>query len=122
MGRLTAALVDAWRRGALSQPTYPRVMVVPSQGDVPTPLPRRKVVLIGSPPKWAVMACPCGHNHRIDLNLAHGDRARWTVEGRRRPSISPSVDVKNPGSRCHFWLRGGQVRWVTNPGLEAGWH
>jgi hypothetical protein len=98
---------------------YRRVMVVSSHGDVPSQLPRRKIVLVGSPPKWVVMACPCGHGHRIDLNLAHGDRARWNVEGHKRPWISPSVDVKNPGRRCHFWLRDGQIHWVTKPRPEV---
>lgn len=78
-------------------------------------------MIVGSPPKWAVMACPCGHNHRIDLNLAHGDRAQWYVEGRKRPSISPSVDVKDPGRRCHFWVRDGRISWVTGSSRPAAW-
>lgn len=121
MGRLTAALIDVWRRAGLSRPGYPRVMVVSSHGEVPNVLPRRRVVLVGSPPKWAVMACPCGHAHRIDLNLAHGDRARWKIDDRKQPSISPSVDVKDPGRRCHFWLRDGRIQWVASQRREAGW-
>ncbi|MGH9280046.1 MAG: DUF6527 family protein [Acidimicrobiales bacterium] len=98
---------------------YRRVMAVSGHSDVPSQLPRRKIVLVGSPPKWAVMACPCGHGHRIDLNLAHGDRARWSVESHKRPWISPSVDIKNPARRCHFWLRDGQIHWVTKPRREV---
>ncbi len=69
-------------------------------------------MLVGSPAKWAVMACPCGQGHTIDLNLAHGDREQWKIDVWPQPSISPSVDIKDPSRRCHFWLRDGRVRWV----------
>lgn len=112
MGRLTAAVIDAWRRARLSRPTYPRARWAPSRGDVPSPLPRRRVVVVGAPPKWVVMACPCGHGHTINLNLANEARARWRIDLSNRPSISPSVDVKDPERRCHFWLRDGRVDWA----------
>jgi hypothetical protein len=73
----------------------------------------RRIYKLGEPGKWAVLECPCGKGHTLELNLAHLDRPRWslTVGIGRRPSLSPSVDFKgNP--RCHFWLRDGRIQWT----------
>lgn len=113
---MTPRLIDRWRRSLFSRsPRLSSVLRVPSRSEVPDPLPRRAVVLIGSPPKWAVLSCPCGAGHTIDLNLGNRGTTRWIVQRDMPPSIHPSIDVQDPVGRCHFWLRDGRVRWVQRP-------
>lgn len=92
------------------------VVVTHGRGDLPTKLNPRRVYQLGEPGKWAVLECPCGRGHRLELNLAHPSRTRWTLTTTAGsldgpPSLSPSVDCKAE-RRCHFWLREGRVRWV----------
>jgi hypothetical protein len=113
MGVVTGRLVDCWRRTPLSR--HPRLtgyQTVPTRTDVPDPLPRRRIVLVGTPPKWAVFACPCGTGHTIELNLAHPARSRWKLADRGRPTICPSIDVRRTLRACHFWVRHGRVTWA----------
>lgn len=113
MGGLSGRAIDAWRRSRLSRsPRYGAVLRVASRAVLPEATPRRAVMLIGDPPKWVVLACPCGTGHTIDLNIAQAVAARWSIRGDVNPTISPSIDVKDPAGRCHFWLTRGRVRWV----------
>lgn len=111
---MPAALVNATRR-LRSRPRarYPRVVEARARDDLPATLHARRIYVVGSPNKWAVLECPCGRGHQIQLNLAHAGRPRWSVtfDGRGGPSISPSVDIRGD-QRCHFWLRQGTTRWV----------
>lgn len=112
---MTARLIDAWRRSPLSR--HPRLTVVKhvtNRSDLPIWLPRRQILLVGTPAKWAIMACPCGNGHIIDLNLAHPDLPQWKIDGRFDPSVAPSVDVNDPYRRCHFWVRHGRVTWIRH--------
>ncbi len=90
------------------------VQVVDAADEVPKRLPRNGAFLVGSRRrwKWIVFDCPCWTGHRIMLNL---DKARWpywTVTKRGGLTISPSIDYKRWGRRCHFFIRNGVVRWV----------
>ena len=68
--------------------------------------------IVGDPSKWLVMECPCGTGHRLSVNLATHAQPRWTVtETGGGVSVTPSLDVKQPSRRCHFWIREGRVRW-----------
>lgn len=111
------ALRKAWRqlRRAGSAPHIPAAFRLTHRGELPDHLDPRRIYLIGDPPKWAVLTCPCGTGHQIDLNLCSPRRPRWTVtfDARSRPSLSPSVNVTGD-RRCHFWLRHGHVGWCTD--------
>jgi hypothetical protein len=121
MGSLSYWAIDAWRRSPLSRsPRFRRLLRVPSRANIPEAIPRRAVTLIGEPPKWAVIPCPCGRGHVIDLNLAHASGAQWQVHGDENPTIKPSVDVQDPAGRCHFRLTGGRVRWIHRSRRSAG--
>lgn len=113
---MTTGLIDWWRRSRFSRsPRLNGVLHVATRSEIPDPLPRRSVVLVGSPPKWAILKCPCGGDHDIDLNLGNPGAPRWSIQDDKRVSIRPSVDVQDPDGRCHFWLRDGRVRWVHRP-------
>lgn len=120
MGVVTSRAIDAWRRGPLSRrPLIRGSIKLDSRVDVPLTLPRQRLMLIGEPSKWAVMTCPCGRGHDINLNLANAGAPQWRVTDTRRPSLSPSIDVQDPAGRCHFWLRNGRVHWVQRPSARA---
>lgn len=107
-----------YRLGPIDQ--IPRAVQVGRRTDLPRKLNPRRLYLVGTPPKWAVFRCPCGTGHRIDLNLAHPGRARWTVvlDAENQPSLRPSVDVRAE-RRCHFWLTAGEVRWCLDSGRQS---
>lgn len=92
---------------------YAEVVLVRGRSDLPVRLHPRRVYQLGDPAKWAVLECPCGRGHVLELNLAHPGRAKWCVVSAdgKAPSLSPSIDFKGE-RRCHFWLREGRVRWV----------
>lgn len=116
MGNLSARSIDAWRRTFLSRrPRIDTMVRIQSRNDLPPLLPRHSVLVVGVPAKWAVLACPCGTGHTIELNLANPRVSRWAIVDNRRVSIKPSIDVQDPAGRCHFWLQNGRVRWVQPP-------
>jgi len=110
------ALVNAARRVR----RHPRarltgIIVTRGRADLPARLNPRLVYQLGEHAKWAVLACPCGRGHTLELNLASPARAQWTLTTSTsdQPSLHPSVDFKGD-RRCHFWLRDGVVRWVAD--------
>lgn len=110
-------VVRAYRRArnthAKSRITH--VINVADRADLPGDLHPRCVYLLGgSTPKWALLDCPCGSGHTIELNLANPARARWKVTTSQagRPSIHPSIDFQGQ-PRCHYWLRNGRIHWVS---------
>lgn len=88
------------------------------RSDLPEQLDRRTIYLVGNPPKWAVMLCPCRRAHRLDLNLARPGQPRWTVTKSPSGDVSlhPSIDFADDTGRCHFWLRNGQIAWCMPDG------
>lgn len=116
---LIGTLVDAWRRHGWSTPRIRRVLVVESRAELPGAISRRSLAVIGADrPKWLVFWCPCGHGHRIDLDAHARHRPSWSivVDGRGRPTVTPSIDVRGE-RRCHFWVRQGRVVWCpSSPG------
>jgi len=113
------ALLRAWRdfRRDQAAQQIPVALRISHRSELPDHLDQRRLYLIGDPPKWAVLACPCGTGHQIDLNLSSPGRPRWkvTLDYRNRPSVSPSIHVMSE-RRCHFWLDHGFIRWcaITN--------
>ena len=112
LAEVLGEILPGWwpRQGPAKE--IPGVVRVTRRAELPRRLSPRRVYLIGTPAKWAVFRCPCGTGHRVDLNLAHEGRPRWSVTlgPAHRPSLRPSVDVR-ASRRCHFWLTDGRVRW-----------
>lgn len=120
MAKLSSWAIDAWRRSPFCRcPRFPGVLRVASRADIPDALPRRAVTLVGEPAKWAIIPCPCGRGHIIDLNLAHPGN-QWRVQGDQRLTITPSVDVQDLPGRCHFLVKDGRVRWVHRTRRRTG--
>lgn len=114
IGRLT----DRWRRTRWSNaPRINHVEYVDNRNGLPTSLDRHMLYLLGTPerPKWAVLHCPCGTGHTIELSLLDGQPGhQWHVVRTSPATLSPSIDVHEPSRRCHYWLRDGRVRWVKD--------
>lgn len=93
-----------------------QVVVLADRSGLPEHLDPRCVYVLGATtPKWALLDCPCGRGHTIELNLANPARTRWqvTTNNTGQPSVHPSIDYRgNP--RCHYWLRDGRIHWVPN--------
>jgi hypothetical protein len=91
------------------------VATIEAADEIPTRLPRNGAVLVGSPEhrKWLAFDCPCRTGHRIMVTLDSAHSPHWTVVAdARRLSVSPSVDYKTPGRRCHYFIRQGKITWV----------
>lgn len=114
--RLTNRAIDWWRRRSRNSAKVHRVRAYPSAAALPDQLGRHQLAIAGDPPAWAVMECPCGNGHRIQVRIRPFCHAAvWALkEGRRGPSLHPSVDFDSAGRRCHFWLHHGRVRWVKD--------
>lgn len=94
-----------------------QIVTVPGRSDLPDTLHPRRIYVLGGPtnPKWALLDCPCGRGHTIELNLANPVRTRWKVTANRagEPSVHPSIDYQGE-PRCHYWLRDGRIHWVLD--------
>lgn len=92
-----------------------RRVVVVDGDELPAKPPIRQLVLLrdGDEDWFVSMRCPCGCGQRIELPLLPEVRPRWSlrVDERRRPTLHPSVWLKE-GCRSHFLLRAGRVIWV----------
>jgi len=109
-------LTGRWRRRRLTRPGINRVLFYVTQAELPDELPCDALAVVGSKkhPKWAILDCPCGHGHRLTVNLSKARRPYWRLTiGESGPSLYPSVDVVT-SRRCHFWLRDGRVHWVRD--------
>lgn len=67
----------------------------------------------------ATLACPCGCEARITLNLLPDDSPRWRLRvDDDVPTLSPSI-WRTTGCRSHFFVRRGQIDWCTNQPRSA---
>ena len=92
------------------------IITVASRAELPEDLhPRCIYILGGKTPKWALLDCPCGRGHIIELNLTNPARTRWKVTSNEvgQPSVHPSIDYQAQ-PRCHYWLKDGRIHWVPN--------
>lgn len=103
-----------WRKFKEWASSTRRVLEV--EGDsLPGNLPPRDLVLLSDDGEaWSVaMNCPCGCGQRVELPLIREAKPRWslTVDGKRRPTLYPSVWLRE-GCRSHYFIRDGKVKWV----------
>lgn len=88
------------------------IVRVGSRSELPDKL-GRTLYIVGDPPKWAILQCPCGCSDTIDVNLMRSRNSVWrlsVVNG--KPTFHPSLWV--PAEKCgaHFWIRDGKITWV----------
>lgn len=116
MSSFLDSLVDWWRRRRRNSARIDRVERYSSAAALPERLGRHVLAIAGDPSAWAVMECPCGNGHRLKVRIrAQGDATVWTIDdGDGGPSLRPSVDFDSAERRCHFWLREGRVKWVSD--------
>ncbi|MGW1341372.1 DUF6527 family protein [Kribbella sp. NPDC002412] len=93
---------------------YIIVGVVDAADEIPLELAARTAVLVQSAnrPTWIAFDCPRHRDQRIMLNLSTRRRPYWTIHDRATLTLRPSIDATHNGSRCHFWLRRGHLRWA----------
>lgn len=90
--------------------------IVVQEGDtLPSTMPLRDLVLLKDDgEEWSVgFRCPCGCGDTIELLLLPDVYPRWdmTVDGRGRPTLTPSI-WKATGCKSHFWVSAGKIIWV----------
>ena len=97
----------------LKRPDIRAIVCVPRRAELPDPLKPRTLYLVGQPVQWAMFLCPCNQGH--DIALALGRAGHWYVDATgRRPSVTPSVNSMMGGTRCHYWITNGRVRWCPD--------
>lgn len=116
MKKLTWALIDWWRRTRRNAARIDTLRTYPSTASLPAQLGRHDIAIAGDPPAWAVMECPCGTGHRLQIRIRPNRNAPvWQLtEINGGPTLRPSVDFDAPDRRCHFWLDRGRVKWVQD--------
>lgn len=94
------------------------VEIVDNADEVSARLPRNGVALVGAvtAPKWMVFDCPCRSGHRIMINADAKRKPFWRLgmAGRRKVTISPSVDYADGRRRCHYFVRDGKILWAKD--------
>lgn len=65
-------------------------------------------------PKWAVLSCPCGCGHVLNVNLMRTVRPSWnmTVHGDGTLTLLPSLWVRDAACRSHFFLFRSRIVWA----------
>ena len=92
------------------------VATVEAADEIPERLPKRGAVLVGSRerPKWLAFDCPCRRGHRVMLSLDSARKPRWDIRGRFLLTVSPSVNDRTLGTRCHYFIRNGRTAWARD--------
>lgn len=121
MNLFAGRLIDWWRRRQGNSPRIDKVRTYSTVATMPAQLDRHVLALAGEPATWAVMECPCGHGHRLQIRIRrHESSAVWRIdETDDGPSLFPSVDFASPTRRCHFWLDRGRVKWVKDRDVRS---
>lgn len=116
MNRVVNQTIDWWRRRRRNAAKIDKQRAYPSAATMPDQINRHVLAIAGDPPAWAVMECPCGHGHRLQIRIRpHRTAVVWKLTSDHgAPSLYPSVDFDSNERRCHFWLDSGRVRWVVD--------
>jgi hypothetical protein len=97
------------------QEKFNRVNYVEDSCDAQTP-GAGEIVFVGSKvrPKWAVIACPCGCGHVLNVNLMKSVRPSWDLTFHSDGTISllPSLWVRDARCRSHFFLYRNRIVWA----------
>jgi hypothetical protein len=90
-----------------------RVVRVESMADVPRKLKGELYIVVGSRPKWAILACPCRCGERIDVNLMENRQPSWRLSADgKEVSLHPSLWMPKEKCGSHFWIRQNRIDWV----------
>lgn len=94
------------------------VVTVDAADEIPEKLPRNAAVLVASSevPKWLAFDCPCRSGHRVMLNLDQARYPHWQLTGRKKLTITPSVDWNGGSRSCHYFIRSGRIVWAKVKG------
>jgi hypothetical protein len=111
MNKLIAYLWSLWlrfrRRREISA-----IVRIGSRSELPDDL-GRTLYIVGDPPKWATLQCPCGCGDAIDVNLMRSRNPVWRLSVvNEKPTIHPSLWVPPEKCGAHFWIRDGKITWV----------
>lgn len=117
--RLASAPLTRWR--AVAERVFCRPWrveaTVADMDEVPERIRRRRAFVVATETrrKWLVFDCPCGHGHRVLLNLDRARRPFWTVRTTKRGAFTlrPSVDYRDGRRSCHYFVSEGRVEWVA---------
>ena len=87
---------------------------VEASDEVPEKLPVKGVILVGVPgcATWAAFECPCRMGHRLMVNLDKSRCPYWNIDSVKPLTIYPSIHDITPRRRCHFFMRGGRIKWA----------
>ena len=92
-----------------------RKLQIVTDDCLPKTLPQRNLILLrDGPDDWCIgMQCPCGCGQRVELPLLAEATPRWKiyVDAQNRPTLQPSVWLRD-GCRSHYFVREGKVVWV----------
>lgn len=71
------------------------------------------VIIDGKQKLHAALACPCGCNSVILLNLLKDSETHWKLRKSKTglATLSPSI-WRTSGCKSHFFIRKGNVVWV----------
>lgn len=111
--RSRARLVRFLRRSWPRHARYPALIHVQELEDVPEDPNPRQFYVVGTfaQPKWVAFDCPCGHGHRIEVNVGRASSWSVTVYG-SKATVHPSVDRDDGQWHCHFFVRASKVHWA----------
>jgi hypothetical protein len=103
------AFWDKW----FAKPVWNIVRDVKDLDEVPTILPDKGAVLVGTDaqPKLLVFDCPCGAGHRFKVMLDQSVTPHWKVLQRTKLSVYPSLKADAPQD-CHFLITNGNIMWI----------
>jgi hypothetical protein len=106
--------IGGWWRRLRRRGRVDRVVAIESTSDLPSRL-GKSLYVVGSPPKWAILACPCGCGERIDVNLMRSRTPRWVLTlTNGAASLSPSLWMPRQKCGSHFWLAENRIVWTPD--------
>lgn len=107
-------VTDWWQSLPFPWRPWRVVGYVEASDEVPERLPYKGVAVVGPPESaaWAVFECPCREGHRLMINLDKDRRPHWSIDCLKPLTIRPSIHDITPQRRCHFFVRGGRIKWA----------
>lgn len=103
-----------WLESFVAKPDGLVVVHVASMNDVPQKLGNYLFVVgDADQPKWVVLACPCRHHERIDVNLMGSRSPSWSLQQNEDClTLLPSLWMPKEGCGSHFWIVRNRVVWA----------